>query len=273
MAATAPPPPPGFEFARWEATVYQCSGCRYSSCIKTHVVTHQRAKCPAATVVQHRCALFSRPVEEQALPRGGVGVTGNHNVVTTGDNNINITVNVLPNNMVYVGSEEEKRRLFEVFKDPEALRELEGLAPHEIPAALFRLWKGADAPGELHNIRVVGNKVHETRGPGQVVSVPRTKFVKKTVGDMFDTVSRADAEALEEVREELARPSVRLGKKRAVSKLDAVRMHVSGSKEAYDLDTDARAFIRGSSDLVDRELDHYAADAAHATHAATHSLS
>jgi hypothetical protein len=244
---------PAFQFGRCEAMMYQCGGCGHMSALKHNVQTHLRAKCPSAAVLAQRCALFVRPVDEQAFPGAqSVGaVSGDHNVINQ------VVVHVHPN-AVYVGSEEERQKLYGVFKDPASLRELANRAPEEIPAALFRLWKGADAPRELQNIKVVGNRVEELRGPGNVVSVPRTRFVKKTVGQMFDTVAAAGPEG---VTADLRSRQFGLGKRRQVSALEAAHLHAASSREAYDLDAPGRTFIQGSSKLVDIELDHYAREA------------
>lgn len=240
--------------------MYQCSGCGYMATLRHHVQTHARVKCPTGTVLAQRCALFVRPVDEATLSAGAGGVqhvgsvTGDHNVI----NQIVVNVVAAPD-AVYVGSEEERRRLHEVLADPDNVRELARREPEEIPAALFRMWKGADAPRRLQNIKVVGNRVEELRGPGNVVSVPRTRFVKQTVGQLFDTVATA---APAEVTADLRSRQFGLGKRRHVTALEAAQLHAASAKEAYDLDGPGRAFIQGSARLVDTELDHYAREAA-----------
>lgn len=177
---------------------------------------------------------------------------GNNNTQTQN----NITVNVHPN-LVYVGSEAERAALFEVFQDPANLRELATLEPEEIPAALFRMWKGGDAPAELKNIRVLGNKVEEKRGPNNVVSVPRAKFVRRTVGDMVDAAVKAPSS---KVSQTLTSKDFKVGKKQRASRHDAAVMHSAGSRDVYALDADGRQFLDDSKRLMDRELDYYAAD-------------
>ena len=60
------------------------------------------------------------------------------------------------------------------------------------------------------------------------------------------------------MRDDLMRKDLKLGKKTRVSRHDAVKMHADGSKDAYDLDCQAREFIHNSKRLMDRELDYYA---------------
>lgn len=246
-----------FADTRFEASLYQCSACRYTSFVKTHVTTHIRHKCPTARALSEKRALFSRPLSEKGL---AAAAGCRHNTIE-GDHNVqdnSTTINLFP--LVYVGSQEERRRLFDIFNDPEAVRELTNREPEEIPAALFRMWKGVDAPPDMKNIEVVGNCVKERRGQGRVVSVPRAKFVKKTVGDMFEAVvavqptNTADPCSVEKIHNDLHRKELRLGKKHQVSRIDAVKMHVTGSREAYNLGTDARQFLNHTSALVDTEL-------------------
>ena len=270
----------GFRYGRCEATMYQCSGCGHTSAFKHAVQTHLSTQCPSSRLLKRKCALFVRPVDQLVLApdasvcapvqtAGAVTTTGDHNTVSQTVNQIVVNVHpVAGTKVVYVGSEQERQKLFDLFRSPESLRELAGCDPEEIPAALFRLWKGADAPPELHNIKVVGNRVEQLRGPDNVVSVPRSKFVKHTVGDMFDTVAKvtpgmtSDPSAVDKMQEDLTRRELPLGRKHRVSKLEAVRLHACSSKQAYDLGVEGRAFVAESSQLLNKELDHYAVETA-----------
>lgn len=190
-----------------EVTFYQCSRCGYTSALRQNAVSHvtsvETCRSTGAGVLRQKCACTVLPAGDTRAAGNGrprvVGLTtevidrsqvGDYNHMV----NNNISVHVHPN-LVYVGSEEERRALFAVFEDPANLRELAVLEPEEIPAALFRMWKGGDASDALKNIRVLGNKVEEQRGPDTVVSVPRTRFVRRTVGDMLDAVVKAPSGA------------------------------------------------------------------------------
>ena len=245
-------------------TFYQCSGCGYTSPTRHHVTTHVSAvaacRSKRSSVLSQRCACSLMPAGTKAAPaqqHSSVHIDGDHNY-----NVINqIVVNVHP--MAYSGSEEERQALFGVFKDTSNLKELATLEPEEIPAAVFRMWKGVDAPEALKNIKVVGNRVEEQRGPDQVVSVPRTKFVRRTVSDMLDAVVKApkdESDVVAQVSNTLQTKDLKLGKKRCVSRYEAAKMHASGSKGVYDLNPEARQFLDDSKRMVDRELDYYAAD-------------
>jgi hypothetical protein len=248
--------------------MYQCTRCSYTAPIKTNVMSHITNNCPGAEILNQKCLLYVRPLGDKTfgatVTQGdtsiNAAIAGDHNHLTQ-----NITVNVQP--VFYVGSEEERSKLHALFRDPEALKDMFASGdPADIPAKLFSLWKGVDAPPELHNIKVVGNRVEECRGPGNVVSVPRSKYLKKAVGDLFGTVAQAscsaDDDKLRAVQDDLDRPQFGLGKKARVSASEAVRLHATASKQAYDLDADARTMIRDSSSRLDRELDHYAREVA-----------
>lgn len=261
----ANPPRPMFRYGQCHAAMYQCSACGHTGPIKTNVQNHVSAKCPGATVIGQRCTLFFRPEgatldgTSATIQAVGNDVSGDHN--TFQQVVVNATASapaVLP-----VGCHEERARLYGLFREQPSLQEMFGSGDlADIPARMFALWKGADAPAELHNIRVVGNRVEEHRGPGNVVSVPRTRFVKQTLGDMFQTAanaaaaSSADNAVLRQAHEDLTRAEYTC-KKARVSALDAARMHAASSRAAYDLDDDARSVIRDSSTRLDRELDHY----------------
>lgn len=249
-----------------DVSVYQCECCGFQRTQRQVVEEHARRKHTGEPRIAH--AKFSMvPVENgQLVPLAQIH-TNSHNHSYNKTYNINI-VNVHAHpGMAYVGSEEERAALRALFRNQDFLNELATLPPEEIPAVLFRWWKGADAPQSLKNITVVGNKVQEHRGPDHVVSVPRAKFLNKTVGDMIDTVttvpptSSADPERLSQVQEQLQVQDLAMGKKRRVSRQEAVLMRATGSRDVYSLGPDALKFITDSTAMVDRELDYYAQDA------------
>ena len=231
-----------------DVTFYQCTRCRYTSAIRHNVTTHVStvAACAGAEVCSEKCTCPLMPLGSKA-PAAVVHVEGDNSGSIQQNH---IVVNVHPN-LVYVGSEEERAALFAIFQDPEALRELANREPEEIPATLFRLWKGADAPPVMKNIRVQGDKVQEVRGPNQVTVLPRTKFLKRTVSDMLGAAGAAGPEA---TRAAVAQPEFKVGKQRRVSRLEAARMHADGSREVYAMDSAGRRFLNEANDTLDREL-------------------
>lgn len=239
---------PGFqESGDVQMTMFQCSQCRYTSPHKTHVQTHMKAKCPSATMLQKKCVMVFK---SQATTTNNAGRD-----IQMAGRDINNVTNVTVQPVFYVGSDEERAELFKLFSNPEVIKELATCAPTEIPATLFRLWKGADAPGHLKNITVKGDRIEQIRGPDRVVSVPRTKFVKETVGDML-TVAGDMAE--DEIKDELHEPAFKCGRRREVSRVEAARMCASSAPETYRLDTRGREFLKKSKEYMDRELEYYA---------------
>lgn len=270
--------------AHLDSTVFQCSKCAYTSLKKVHVEAHVLGKCQGATVLSSKCVLPVLAVGQKVAvdeKTGSVaqaattattatGTTASANAIT-GDhstiNNNTITVHVHPN-LIYVGSAEERQALEAIFRDPEALQSLSHLPPAEIPAALLRLWKGADADPRLHNLEVSATRVAEHRGAGTRVSVPRAKFVKGLVNDMLQTAARVAPEntpapeAVEELKRELTAPDLAMPKKRKISRAEAASMRVTGGREWHGLKEEGQTFLRTSDAMVDRELDAYAADRA-----------
>lgn len=271
--------------AHVDAVVYQCSGCGYSSLHKTHVHTHQKVKCPAANVLSRKCTL---PVLAQgqkvAVDQGsgainlaghdGCSIAQGHTATCTAHNNshnnnhntINLHVH-LPAAKAFVGSAAESDALAKVFKDPELLKVLKTHllceCPEDFAASVFNAWKGPDAPEELHNIRVVGDRVEEQRGPDTVTSVPRSKFIKDTLASMLKAVSNQmpddtpAPEDMQSIREAVIAPVFSVGKKRKVSRLDAAKMHAVGAREVYALDADGREFLACSKEKLANELNLY----------------
>lgn len=227
-----------------EVTVFQCSVCRFQAIRQSDVHNHINRKraqcCTGARVLSTKCSV----VPGRGHPT--IIQNGNHNTATIN----NITVQPT----FYAGSNEERAALFRLLTDPDNLKAITACPPEEIPATIFRLWKGADAPGALKNITVKGDRVEEVRGPDRVVSVPRTKFLKTTVGDMFTAVTTVDDTDLQK---ELAEPMFGCGKRRSVSRTDAARMSAAGSHEVYKLDSQGREFLRNSHTCLDKELAHY----------------
>lgn len=250
-----------------ECTMHQCSECGYTSPVKLNVTRHILSFCPGASCVSQKCTFRTDGgggdgAHVSGCGGGGVHVGGSFNTTTTTNTTNNTTNIVVVPQIVCVGSKEERDALYSIFQDPGNLRELANREPEEIPAALFRMWKGVDAPCELRNISVKGDKVQEIRGPDRVVSVPRTKFVKKVVGDMIHSVNNVPPETtpnpgrMKKVHEDLHDPrAFKCGKKRHVSRYEAMKMHTTGSKEQYDLDAHGRHYVESCKTLVDRELD------------------
>ena len=171
------------------------------------------------------------------------------NINSNNNNNNNTTNNIT---LVYAGSDEERHSLTALLRQPATQQELANLPAHEIPGALLRLWKGVDAPAELKNIQVQGDAVKELRGPHTMVSVCRSKFIKKTVNEL---IVAADSASGDDIRQELRAPDFAVSKRQKVSRLDAVRMQASGCPHVYRLDLPGREFLASANASVNTELD------------------
>lgn len=190
--------------------------------------------------------------------------TGNGNGNGSGNTPITTTVNGDNNTVTifYVGSAEENQALRDLFKDKYTLDCLRNTPDAEIPARLFELWKGGDAPQQLKNIRVAGDKVHEVRGPGKVVRVSRSKFVKQTVADMLGTVSAMDPDAtpdpnaMQEIREEVADLKYQVAKKQKSSATEVAKMHLDAAPELRTADYQTREFLRRAKQNIEKAMDH-----------------
>lgn len=242
-----------------EVTVFQCSKCRMQSLRRSVIDLHIRNRtrdvgCRDAEVVQGTFAFTPGGTAAPGTIVGDRNTVNSHNTTT---------YNITNEYKVYVGSWEERAALIDVLKDPANLEELSRRQPEDIPAALFRMWKGTGAPDAMKNIKVLGDRVEEVRGPDTVVSVPRGKFVKKTMGDMFSAVAGAPPaitpapDKMTKIHDELNREDLPLGKKRRVSRLDAAKMHAMCSPDAYKLGTEGREFLSDATARMNRELDFY----------------
>lgn len=237
-----------------DVIVHQCSVCRYASVHKHNVVRHVGAHACGNKEASVLTDVLQLVQQGQETSMGSNhSVAGDHATVNQTVTNVNVTIE----NIVYAGSPQDQQALMDLFKNPATIRELSNLPPAEIPAALFRLWKGSDAPPQLKNIRVGGAAVEELRGPGQVVAVPRSKFIKKTVNDMFQAVDAAPTAEVDELRRDLRLPTLPLGgRKRKVSRLAAAEMQATGSRDVYALGHEGRKFLNDSNAAVDNELLH-----------------
>jgi hypothetical protein len=253
--------------------LHQCCACGYASALKTNVTRHRDAKCPGADVLTGTVQMApvghapgQASTKTAGPPAGRIAVDGDHNRVNSHDvnchnNNISITIE-----KIYVGSEAEKQALFDLLRSPECLKELDTLSVQEMPAALFRMLKGADAPPQLKNIRVDGDKVRELRGPGREVAMARAKFVKKTVGNMIDAVDAVRPEStptpdiVRELQSDIRDPSLKVGAKRKLSKAEAARAQAACAAETYRLDAEGKRFLAAANSYVDKELTLYAND-------------
>lgn len=251
-----------------DVVVHQCSSCGLASVHRHNVRRHVESKCKEAMVLTETVKMWpGPPPSPDALTTKNVHIKGDrnttHNTAVTGDHATvnNITVHVHPN-LVYVGSDEERQALAAVFGDPGNLESLRHLPAAEIPAAVLRLWKGADADPRLHNIQVSADKVKEHRGPGHTVSVPRRKFVKDLVSDVLKTVANDVPkettplpEAMGDIQQELTVRDLEMTKKRRVSRAEAAAMRASGSREVYALKQPGQEYLKATDAMVDRELD------------------
>lgn len=260
-----------WHYGHFDATVHQCSGCGYSSTVKVHVQNHLASKCPSGKMNHRKCTLTMHPLGDVSATRTGgstssTTITGNDNVAINGDvtinDNVTINVHVTPPAVtkVYVGSEEERQALEAVMQDPEYVGSLamQHALVSDVPAILFALLRGYDAPPEHKNIRVVGERVEELRGPGVVTSLPRSKFIKNTVAHMLQAVANVQNPQLDRLKAAIERPEFAMGsKKRKVSRLDAAQLHAMGAREVYALDSDGKRFLAESKERVNEELINY----------------
>lgn len=163
-----------------DTMVFQCSSCAYSSCMKHHVATHLRSRCPGGELLSRKCTL---PVLElgTTLPQTGGTTTAttsssDHAITNAGNHNhnstttINVTVNVaapaapsasLPD-LVASGSEEEKRMILDALFEDEALRAaLERARLPHLPGLIFQATRGTRGPKRLRNVRKQGRSVRK----------------------------------------------------------------------------------------------------------------
>ena len=229
-----------------DVIVHQCTRCLYVSAHKQNVQRHIAAKCPGASVESGSVTMY---------PECMLTATTIDNSTNTNSHNVNINVNLI----VPAGSAAEQTHLVSLFRDPDVLKELTTCPPEEIPAVLLRLSKGQDAPPHMRNIQVSGDRVNQVQRGGRVVSLPRSKFVKKTMGDMLEkcatATSNGDAQAgLQELQQELTQPQFACSK-RKISMLEVARMEACSDPARYKLGREGREFITKTSAHVNRELD------------------
>lgn len=240
--------------ATFQETVYQCSGCHMTSFRKSRIADHLARKNPKACCVGARllsgvCTLSvgNPPARTNVAEAGVLAVAGDHT------HNTAITINV------YAGSEDDREKLLRVFSDRDAVADIAGADPADIPATLFRYWKGANAPPSAQNVRVDGNTVHETRAPGaRPVKLPRTRYVRRAVGELIGAAATAqtsaDPETMRELQGQLTQKTFAVGKK-AVSHAEAAAIYATGAPEYHKLDADGRQFVQRSHARLDAELD------------------
>lgn len=249
---------PVFKFGQpCEATLYQCTACAYTSphrhCVATHI--ERVGKCRHATVVSAKCVLH-------AHPPGAVinSITGDRNTQTI--NNINHqSINQNIQIIIPVGSEAERDRVFNVFKDKDAMTALAAAEPEDIPAVILRWSKGPDAPPEMRNIRVEGNRVLERRANGQEIPVARDRFIKRHIADSIDAcfnvapAESAKPEVVQTIREDLSKKDLTLGSRDTVDRRTAAVMYATSDPGWYKLGAEGKSFVRKTADSVSRELD------------------
>lgn len=148
----------------------------------------------------------------------------------------------------------------DLIKSEDTINALWALYDHEIAARVFDLWKGSDAPDTLKNIRVEGNKIHELRGPGHVVVVPRAQFVRNTIAKVLNTIDAIPASAtaapdkMKDIHATIRDPKYRISK-RAVAALDVVRAYQNAAPELRLLNGDGRNLKRLSGEHLEKVLD------------------
>lgn len=245
-----------FEYGRFEAVVHQCSACKQTSQYRHILARHVDSVCSGAHVVTQQCALFSRPVSDQVFP-GTNTITGDHNAINSPTNNI--TINIVPS-----GSSGERERIVAMFQDPAFVKSLAAGWPEDIPQKIFAQLKGADAPPEYFNIRVQDDTVREYTEGGQIRTLARDAYVKRTAKDLFDSVNSvgpaytADPVAMDAVHDTLHAPEFTVGASLAkISRFDALRLN---PRKKAGLDADGRDFLRLTHRELDRELGYYAAE-------------
>lgn len=239
-----------------DVTVHQCSGCRLASIYKHNIQRHVQT-CPGATLVSGTVKMVPVAMASGGVHLHGTRMSGGTMINRDQINNTNhIVINVIP-----AGSSQEKDELIKLFKDPETIKAITTCPHEDIPAVLLRLMKGPDAPPAMRNVRVDGDKVREVRPSGHEVTMSRTKFARKTMGDMIETCVKIDPTEtaaqrdMEELRDELLEKEFNLGKKTKVSKYDVAKMVAAADPARYRLETGARDFIDKATTKVDLELD------------------
>ena len=76
-----------FAYADFEATLHQCSGCGYTTFLKSHVTDHISRKCPSSTVHSQRCTLTPRPPSSPTHSNTGANGIGTNTGTSTGGAN------------------------------------------------------------------------------------------------------------------------------------------------------------------------------------------
>lgn len=185
----------------------------------------------------------------------------NNNTSTSTHHSYNIlTTSFGAARTVFAGSREEYNSLWRLFKSKETLDALWALSDHEIPARVFELWKGPEAPPHLKNVRVNGNALYEHRGPGNIVRIPRAKFLKKMVADILATVDAVPTEytpcpnTWEDVLSRLQEPKYRIGSRRATAP-EIARMHHNAAPELRSLAAEGWEFLRLAKYMLEQTLD------------------
>ena len=240
-----------------EVVLHQCSACGYVSVHKHNTQRHVDAKCPGATVITDEVELCQRGVATVVTGAVGAGaavIGGDHNSTTI----TNVTI-VLP-----VGTQAEKFALSEIFRDPKVMADLGECDPAELPALILEYTKVRDAPRGVKNVRLVGDKVHETRENGVEKAVPRKKYVRDVVRSNLEMCSHmeprdtVDPDAMRKIRDDnIDEKPFKMGKRGSASRLDVARFLASNDHRSIrKLDAAGHEYVRRVQAEVDYKVDY-----------------
>ena len=229
--------------ARFLETIYQCSGCRVTSAHKHHVERHLARKNPLAACAGARLLQCRAQLSFGEAPAAAV----TNNTAVHGDVNGDVVNQPVTHQhiTIYAGSEADNAALVAVLADPAVVAELaRAKEVSDIPAIVWKHWKGANAPAKRRNVRVDGNSVLEFRGAGEQPSRrSRDRYERDMLTRTLEAVDTSRNGVLEDVQSKLRGKGFdsRAGE---VDVLSAARAYMLGGSELRKLVATGKLYMR-----------------------------
>jgi hypothetical protein len=194
----------------------------------------------------------------QPAPAVNTTVNGNVDTLVNGDMTTNNTT--INNNItIVVPTKELADAMLDALRDPEVQSRLATTHATEVPALMFQHARGSEAPGR--HVEVKGGHVIEKRPNGELKRVPRSKYIKQTIGAAMDVCVRdagfIDAPAVVETRRDLQKKDLPGPRKRgpAVSRYEVAKMYALGDQAYYKVPAKGKEYVQKTVQALDKELD------------------